>query len=297
MKYNIGIFALLFLAIACKKEEIKMTKPPQLVSVEAEPRIGGTLLKWKLPSDNNYLYGQITYKKAGSKDPDKIYKINISSFADTMRIDGLINKYEYVFNVQLFNQDKKTSIGGDIISSNSVRPIVRPSEVTYFPNELTKIQVTDNMVETYTQESSEGPKKNLFDGDKNTYWHTAWSANTAPLPHWIQLNFPQEEEIGAIKYFFRQNNSDEAGRPKQWGIEISSDGKHWTRVFTSKDNLPTSNVAEEQSLAFDKNYKSKFFRLMILKNGGKSYTHLGEMNVYRMRSSIIDKEKEAEDNY
>ena len=31
---------------------------------------------------------------------------------------------------------------------------------------------------------------------------------------------------------------------------------------------------------------------MILKNGGKSYTHLGEMNVYRMRSSIIDKEKE-----
>jgi hypothetical protein len=297
MKYNIGIFALLFLAIACKKEEIKMTKPPQLVSVEAEPRIGGTLLKWKLPSDNNYLYGQITYKKAGSKDPDKIYKINISSFADTIRIDGLINKYEYVFNVQLFNQDKKTSIGGDIISSNSVRPIVRPSEVTYFPNELTKIQVTDNLVETYTQESSEGPKKNLFDGDKNTYWHTAWSANTAPLPHWIQLNFPQEEEIGAIKYFFRQNNSDEGGRPKQWGIEISSDGKQWTRVFTSKDNLPTSNVAEEQSLAFDKNYKSKFFRLMILKNGGKSYTHLGEMNVYRMRSSIIDKEKEAEDNY
>ncbi len=36
---------------------------------------------------------------------------------------------------------------------------------------------------------------------------------------------------------------------------------------------------------------------MILKNGGKSYTHLGEMNVYRMRSSIIDKEKEAEDSY
>ena len=72
MKYNIGIFALLFLAIACKKDEIKMTKPPQLVSIEAEPRIGGTLLKWKLPSDNNYLYGQITYKKVGSKDPDKI---------------------------------------------------------------------------------------------------------------------------------------------------------------------------------------------------------------------------------
>jgi len=297
MTYNIRLFALLFLAIACKKEEIKMTKPPQLVSVEAEPRIGGALLKWEFPADNNYLYGQITYKKVGSKDPDKIYKINISPFADTIRIDGLINKYDYVFNVQLFNQDKNTSIAGDIITSNSIKPIVRPSEVTYFPNELTKIQVTDNMVETYTQESSEGPKKNLFDGDKNTYWHTAWSANTAPLPHWIQLNFPQEEEIGVIKYFFRQNNSDEAGRPKQWGIEISSDGKQWTRVFTSKDNLPTSNVAEEQSLAFDKNYKSKFFRLMILKNGGKSYTHLGEMNVYRMRSSIIDKEKEAEDSY
>ena len=109
--------------------------------------------------------------------------------------------------------------------------------------------------------------------------------------------FPSGRRDWRHKILLQTNNSDEAGRPKQWGIEISSDGKQWTRVFTSKDNLPTSNVAEEQSLAFDKNYKSKFFRLMILKNGGKSYTHLGEMNVYRMRSSIIDKEKEAEDNY
>ena len=122
-------------------------------------------------------------------------------------------------------------------------------------------------------------------------------ASIAAIAHVDLKSKPQEEEIGAIKYFFRQNNSDEAGRPKQWGIEISSDGQQWTRVFTSKDNLSTSNAAEEQSLAFDKNYKAKFFRLMILKNGGKSYTHLGEMNVYRMRSSIIDKEKEAEDNY
>jgi len=214
-----------------------------------------------------------------------------------MRIDGLLNKYEYIFNIQLFNQDKKTSIAGDGLASNSVKPIVRPAEVSYFPNELTKVQVNDNMVETFTQENSEGPKKNLFDGDKNTYWHTAWSANTAPLPHWIQLNFGQEEEIGAIKFFFRQNNSDESGRPKQWALETSSDGNQWVRVFTSKENLPTSNVAEEQSLNFGKNYKSKFFRLVILKNGGKNYTHLGEVTVFRMRSSLIDKEKEAEDNY
>jgi len=297
MKYSIGILALLSLVMGCKKDETNMTKPPQLKAIKAEPRVGGALLTWEFPADSNYLYGQISYKKIGSKDPDKVYKVNISSFADSMRIDGLLNKYEYIFNIQLFNQDKKTSIAGDGLASNSVKPIVRPAEVSYFPNELTKVQVNDNMVETFTQENSEGPKKNLFDGDKNTYWHTAWSANTAPLPHWIQLNFGQEEEIGAIKFFFRQNNSDESGRPKQWALETSSDGNQWVRVFTSKENLPTSNVAEEQSLNFGKNYKSKFFRLVILKNGGKNYTHLGEVTVFRMRSSLIDKEKEAEDNY
>lgn len=297
MKYSIGILALLALVMACQKEEINMTKPPKLASITAEPRVGGAVLKWEFPTDSNYLYGQISYKKIGSKDPDKIYKINISPFADSMAIDGLLNKYEYMFNVQLFNQDKKHIVGGDVLTSNSVKPVARPAEVTYFPNDLTKIKVNDNMVETFTQENTEGPKKNLFDGDKNTYWHSAWSANTAPLPHWIQLNFGQEEEIGAIKFFFRQNNSDESGRPKQWALETSSDGSQWVRVFKSKDNLPTANVAEEQSLSFGKNYRSKFFRLVILKNGGKNYTHLGEISVFSMRSSLIDKEKEAENNY
>src|SRR5690625_5585989 len=60
------------------------------------------------------------------------------------------------------------------------------------------------MIETYTQESSEGPKANLVDGSTSTYWHSAWSSGVAPLPHWIQINFDQSEEIGGFNYTFRQ---------------------------------------------------------------------------------------------
>lgn len=293
------IIILIFLTAvhSCKKDEQKLPQPSSVSSLAAEPRIGGALLRWEFPADSNFLYGQITYRKVGSQEPEKIYKVNVSKYADTLLIEGLINKNEYTFQLQLFHQDKNNVIGGASVESNSVRPIARPSEITYFPSELTKLSVTDVMIDTYTQESSEGPKSNLVDGDIATYWHSAWSSGVAPLPHWIQLNFEEKTELGAIKYYFRQNNSDVNGRPTQWAVEISEDGAIWERVYTSPDNLTTDNPTQERSLSFDKNYQSRYFRVMITKNGGESYTHLGEISFYKMASSVIDKEAEAEEDY
>lgn len=288
------VIALVLFSLGCKKDTLTLNNPSDVSDVRAEAVIGGAIVRWKLPTDSNFLYLEVSYKKN-----DKVIVTKVSKYTDSLLVEGLLNKLDYTFDVQAFNANHDGEVAGGLLTTNSVKPIIRPVETKYFPNDLTKIEgITVDMVETYTQESSEGPKGNLFDGNINSYWHSSWSANVAPLPHWIIVNFPEETTIGAMKYYFRQNNNDEGGRPSQFALETSEDGTTWKREWTSKDGLAVTPANAEKSLDFDKNFTSKHFRLLILKNpGNKTYTHLGELAFYTMRSELTDMEKLAEENY
>lgn len=272
-------------------DDVSVAAPTDVTSVNAEPRLGGALVQWQIPADGDYTYVQISYLKNGKQVVEKA-----SKYTDTLLVKGLINKEEFTFDVKAVNDIPGAKAEGKSLTTNAVRPIKRSPDITYFPENLEKLAVTADMLDTYTQESSEGPKTNLVDGDPNTYWHSAWSSGVAPLPHWIEVNFAEPTDFGGIKYWFR-NNGDTKGRPTQIGLETSEDGETWTRVWTSNENLPVTDRTIEYTLAFDKNYNATNFRVMILKNGSGTYAHLGELSFYKMESRIVDKEKEAEDIY
>lgn len=141
--------------------------------------------------------------------------------------------------------------------------------------------LTAEMLTTYTQETSEGPKENLVDGNTGTYWHTAWSEGVAPLPHWIQINFPEPKAIGGFQYWFR-SPSGTTGRPNSFDLQTSSDGVSWTTVWESAKGLPiTIMPPASNTLSLDKNYTSKYFRIRILSTpGNTTFTHLSEFKVY-----------------
>lgn len=289
---NIFITAMIALALTgCDKNDDSLAMPTDVNSVAAEPRVGGALVKWDVPANGDYTYLEIKYLKNGKEVVEKA-----SKYTDTLLVKGLINKEEFSFNIQAVNETPSMMSEGKVLTSNMVRPIKRSPDITYYPEELQKLKVTADMLETFTQEVSEGPKENLVDGNPSTYWHSAWSSNTAPLPHWIQVNFEEPTEMGAITYWFRNPGSD-SGRPTQWGLETSADGTTWERVWTSKENLSIADAAAAHPLAFDKNYTAKHFRVMILKNGSGSFAHLGEIEFQKMDSRIVDKEKEAEKIY
>lgn len=275
----------------CNSSDDSIAAPTDVTNISAEPRIGGALVKWDIPADGDYTYVQISYLKNGKEVVEKA-----SKYTDTLMVKGLINKEEFTFDIKAVNETPSSFQPGSMLTSNNVRPIKRSPDITYYPEQLEKLEVIDDMIDTYTQETSEGPKANLVDGNPATYWHSAWSGETAPLPHWIQVNFDEPTEMGAIKYWFRNPGSD-SGRPKQWGLETSEDGITWTRVWTSKDNLPIADPATAKLLPFDKNYTSKHFRVMILKNGSMAFAHLGEIEFHKMDSRIVDKEEEAEGAY
>ena len=298
MKNMKNIFYLImfsFVFYSCDTEDdVIIETPSDISNLSVEGRKGGALLRWDVPADSSFTYLEVRYQKNEKKVVEKV-----SRFTDSLLVLGLINAEEFVFEVQSVNDNGEATAVGRILATEPVRPLRRDLEVTYYQDELRQVQLTAEIIDTYTQEVYEGPKENLLDGDPGTYWHTAWSSGVAPLPHWIQINFGEKTSLGAIKYMLR-NSADPRGRPTKFGLDISEDGESWERVWESVDNLPSSDVNKEYTIAFDKNYEAPYFRIMILNNqsgGSATFVHLSELSVYEMASSVVDMEELAEEEY
>ncbi|MCZ4696202.1 discoidin domain-containing protein [Ancylomarina euxinus] len=141
--------------------------------------------------------------------------------------------------------------------------------------------LTNEMIDTYTQEGSEGPKPNLVDGDLNTYWHSAWSGGVEPLPHHIQITFAEVKNIGGFEFATRDKYA-RGNNPAQFDVQTSTDGTTYTTVWTS-DRLDNVLLNPEwNALSLDKNYSSKYFRVRILdtKTPGQNSTCMAELKVF-----------------
>lgn len=137
------------------------------------------------------------------------------------------------------------------------------------------------MIETFTQEATEGPKEGLVDGNTSTFWHSSWSADVHPLPHHIQINFNEPKSIGGIQYWHR-SPSGVGGRPTSFDLQTSDDGELWTTVWESEKDLPVDILPPSaNNLMLDKNYTSQHFRIRILTTqGNTTFTYLSGIKVY-----------------
>ena len=268
----------------CQKDKLPIPNPVSTITTTA--RVGGVVVKWVLPKDTNMRYIQVRYMKNG-----RVIKTNASTYTDTCLITGLINKLDYTFEVQSFNSN---DVGGDILTTGPVKPIRRTIDTTYT---YAEIPLTAAMLTTYTQESTEGPKANLVDGSITTYWHSAWSGVTAPLPHWIQINFPAEVQFGGFKYWMRQG-SGTGGRPNQWDVQTSANGTDWTTKWTSLPALAVDPVTGEFQQLVAKPFKSSYVKVRIIATPNMTtYTYLGEFKALGATTVTVDREVEAETNY
>ena len=70
------------------------------------------------------------------------------------------------------------------------------------------------------------PATNAFDGNPNTFWHTAYATGDAPLPHEIQISLGASRSITGFTYLPRQDTCTH-GYIKQYEFYVSSDGVNW----------------------------------------------------------------------
>lgn len=288
----------------CNKNNSVLSTPSNVNNIRVKADTGGVIISWNTPSNPNYLYVNVSYKKYPvvplSSDSNKVISTQGSIYSDSVHIDGLLHKYSYKFKIQTFNANNEGKKGGKIFTVGPVTPIRRSVKTIYFSNldSLIMLNVNAGMITQYTKYSV-GAQKNLFDNDISTVWQTAWHGPTfAPLPHWLQIDFKKKVAMGAITYYLGQND-DPRPDPKQIGLEISKDRKNWKRVWTSEPDLPNSPRSKQFEVAFDKNYTSKHFRIMFVHtvNDASQWVKLDEMRFYKMTVSKVDLEKIAEQNY
>jgi hypothetical protein len=283
--------------IGCNESALHL--PSNVSNVRARADTGGVTVFWNIPSDSGYVYVKVSAKKyPNDPDSNQVISRKASIFADSALIKGLLNKYKYTFKVQTFNSNPNNKKGGEVLTTDAIRPIRRPIKTDYFPNSLTQIKIDTSMISARSNDTDAGHVvTNLIDGNPDTYWQTSWNHDPHDPPFIVQVDFPQKESIGAIKYSNGGDGYNFRGLPTQIAVAISKDGNSWKQIWKSKPDLPT-DANSIYSFHFDKNYTTKHFRFLILDTESHgTYAQFRSLSLYKMKTESVDGEKKAEENY
>lgn len=246
------------------------------ISSEALP--GAIRLNWTVPADSSYSYMKVSYVNPANNET--VIQL-VSIYTNTLIIENTLKKYgDYTFTFQAFNEK------GDAGSITTVKAQSGLLPASYVEK---KVNITADQLSTDNQEPTEGPIKNLIDGNTSTFFHTRWSSPQVPLPQYIQISFNEEHENFAIKYTTR-NTGNSDGFPIEATLQISSDGTNWKDV-ANLTGLPTVSKTDYASRTITPGKKFKYFRFLVTKTSKDSkYFHMSEFSFYDVQVSDPENE-------
>ena len=98
-------------------------------------------------------------------------------------------------------------------------------------------------VQTDSQETGaeNGRASNVLDGNVATLWHTAYSAGSAAMPHWIVVDTGALREIAGFRYQPRAGGAN--GTVNGYRLSVSTDRINWVKV--SEGQLSTWGAAAD----------------------------------------------------
>lgn len=294
LKYRDVLTAILLIFVAgCDNkieqfEQIGSIDAPVAIKAEnvtSETLPGQILLKWTLPA-GDFSYLQIKYYDPLAKKD--IYKI-ASKGTTEMLINNTRARFgKYKFYFQTFNVAHK---GGDV-SVVEATSGAAPAVVTVAKK--TKIDLTADQLSTNAQEPTEGPIKNLLDGNSGTFFHTRWSSPQINLPHYIQIKFNEPHKVFSLYYMNRDNSWTTSARASGAELQISNDGENW-ETLTTLTGLPSASSAQYNSdyVISDKTFT--YFRFNVIATSGNTkFFNMAEFAIYDAELNIYN--PETDDN-
>ena len=136
------------------------------------------------------------------------------------------------------------------------------------------------VIDFSSQEANgEGPNNGravfVLDGDNTTYWHTQWQGASPGPPHYLTIDMGATKALHGLSFLPRQ--SDNAGKPNEVVVQVSTDGTMWTDA----GGFSLQNNKEEQPQFLPNGFKqARFFKVIINSGYNASYTHLAELNAF-----------------
>jgi F5/8 type C domain len=104
--------------------------------------------------------------------------------------------------------------------------------------------------------------------DPNHHW-----ASTDPAPQWLRVDLEKEYPIDSINVITYWDGS----RYYQFNVEVSLDGKKWTKVVDFSDNkIPATAAGYSASFA---KTQARYVRVNMLKNSANPFVHIVELIV------------------
>jgi beta-galactosidase len=112
--------------------------------------------------------------------------------------------------------------GGELTIGQMVEGWIPSPEVRRTYAKITpvyRVPRSDIRILTFNSaEPGEGEIENLFDGQSDTFWHTAYSVSTPIHPHMVLVDLGKEVDLTAIEYLPRQDQSN--GRVAKYEIRV-----------------------------------------------------------------------------
>ena len=240
-------------------------------------------MSWEAPAENAFDYLQIKYYDPLTKeDVCKIASVGTTE----MLIDDTRARFgDYSFYFQTFNAAHQGSAVTEVKAKSGEAP------ATTTEKSRTEVKLAGDQLSTNAQEPTEGPIKNLVDGNSGTFFHTRWSSPQLELPHYIQIDFKESHENFAIYYQNRTDNTwTSDGRPSVVELQISNDAENWETVGTLS-GLPSAHSTEYTSDFVMPGKTFTYFRFNVTATSGNTkYFNLAEFKFYDVEIEVYDPE-------
>lgn len=290
--FSIVVIWGLFNLLGCSDDEHGYPMPTGLdqSSVSAEPESGAVKLKWVVPAESNYYYVKVTYTLPES---GKQCIRMASVYSDTMLVDNLYKRYGDIrFTLQPCNRS------GEGAQSCTVTAQALPAAKRIINVEKGKIPLVLEPSQLYTdsQESREGPIKNLVDGNRSTYFHMSWS-KPSPFPHYIVVDLGEGKGLYAFYFSYVCRNNPNKDNPKEIDILGSNtfDNMNYdesqTTLLASLKDLPNTIAASYESNAIksDESYRYIWFKVKSA-TSKKNWIALAELSITKGIMTVYDPE-------
>ncbi|WP_199112286.1 DUF4998 domain-containing protein [Snuella sedimenti] len=144
-----------------------------------------------------------------------------------------------------------------------------------FLAEINVIESLDNIdwsVTDFSSEMGNAPASNTIDGELGTFWHSEWSPNQPPYPHYFTVDLGVEKTVAGFEVFRRQG--DGRGQIKH-KFYVSLDGINWTDLGEYNMDA-TTDAGQFYEVALTKARYVKYEAT----EGPNFYCFLAEINVY-----------------
>jgi hypothetical protein len=127
------------------------------------------------------------------------------------------------------------------------------------------------------EKPGEGLATNAVDGKSSTFWHTRWTPEEAPYPHFIIVDVGKTTQIGGITMQGRIDGNSN-GCIKKYRIYVSNDGKNWNKPVAEGEFKILQNT--EQKVRFEKVVVGRYVKLEALSEvQNRAFASIAELGV------------------